>query len=199
MSATFTELSLLEELRSIAQLGLNYTRDSFDKERYERLLVLAVREYARLSDLTPSLVIERFRSELGHVTPKVGVNGAIFDDSGRMFLAQRSDDLKWELPGGWADLNESPRAALIREFQEELSLEITAGDLIEVVHRLPGDFSQPHTTYHLIFRCKIVNGEPRQSSETLNFGYFSEGDSIDWHCDHEIMAAHAWRFEQKKR
>ena len=39
-------LDLLDELRAIAQLGINYSKDPFDLERYNKLLQLATAGYA---------------------------------------------------------------------------------------------------------------------------------------------------------
>ena len=72
----------LEEIRAIAQTGLAYTENPSDRERYEKLLALVVTEYSKLSGLTSEEVVERFRNELGYVTPKLAVDAAIFSDPG---------------------------------------------------------------------------------------------------------------------
>ena len=43
--------SLLDSLRGIARDGLHYTQDPFDRERYERLLDLAVQTYTELLEV----------------------------------------------------------------------------------------------------------------------------------------------------
>ena len=76
-------LKILEEIRAIAQLGLNYSGNVYDRERYERLLAIACSEYASLSELPLEVVTKRFRDELGYITPKVGVSAAIFNPQKR--------------------------------------------------------------------------------------------------------------------
>ena len=88
-------LSLLDELRSIAQLGLNYSKDNYDRERYERLVELASHEYEALSGIPAGEIEKRFRKELGYITPKVGVSASIFDDKGYQLLVKRTDDFSW--------------------------------------------------------------------------------------------------------
>lgn len=40
------KLTFLEQLRAITQLGLNYSRDPYDQQRYQQLLELALQGYA---------------------------------------------------------------------------------------------------------------------------------------------------------
>lgn len=51
-------LKILEEIRAIAQLGLNYSTDVYDRARYERLLGIASSEYASMSNLPPEVITE---------------------------------------------------------------------------------------------------------------------------------------------
>jgi len=52
------------------------------------------------------------------VTPKVEVRGAAFRD-GRVLLVRETADGRWTLPGGWADVNESPSEAIEKEIAQE--------------------------------------------------------------------------------
>ncbi len=85
-------LTLLDELQSMAKNGLHYTRDDYDRARYTRLLELASMSYGAALDLPPESVRQRLGAELGHITPKVGADGAIFADNGCLLLMQRADD-----------------------------------------------------------------------------------------------------------
>ncbi|MGV8984463.1 NUDIX hydrolase N-terminal domain-containing protein [Clostridium sp.] len=85
-------LLLLEQIRSIAQLGLCYTKDLYDHERYENLLELASNEYSQICNIEEKIIVERFKKELGYITPKVGVNGVIISQEGKILLERRADD-----------------------------------------------------------------------------------------------------------
>ena len=115
-------LPLLDELQTIARTGLNFTESPYDRERYERLLQLAVEYYGQALDLPPADVRERLAQELGYITPKVGAEAAIFDEEERILLVQRSDDQRWCLPCGWVDPNETPAQVAVRETREEVGL-----------------------------------------------------------------------------
>jgi 8-oxo-dGTP pyrophosphatase MutT (NUDIX family) len=185
---------LLEEIRAIAQLGLNYSTDVYDRERYERLLSIASSEYASLSDLSPEVISDRFRAELGYITPKVGVSAAIFNSQAEILLVRRTDDLSWCLPCGWAEVNETPQQSLVREVLEETGLEVEVKDLIRLGTRMPGDFGVPHTTYHLEFWCEILAGTLAESPETTDVGFYPINLERQWHRDHQTEALAALKF-----
>jgi len=197
------KLDFLEELRAIAKLGLNYTKDSYDRERYKRLLQLSATQYSELSGLSADVVQDRFKQDLGHITPKVGVNGAIFSDSGQLLLTRRADDNLWELPGGWVEVCESPQQALSREMKEEIGLEVEIKHCMDVFARMPGLFGQPHTSCHLLFHCISRSAKGREyvlNDEVVDIGYFDLDSDIDWHRDHEEMAiiASNWWLKQNR-
>ena len=185
---------ILEEIRAIAQLGLNYSSDVYDRERYERLLTIVSSEYASLSDLPPEIIAQRFRAELGYITPKVGVSAAIFNPKGEILLVRRTDDLTWCLPCGWAEVNETPQQSLVREVMEETGLKVRVENLIRLGTRMPGDFGLPHTTYHLEFYCQILEGTFTESHETTDVGFYPVNEQRNWHLDHQLEAIAALEF-----
>lgn len=136
-------LALLDELRVLAQNGLEHTDDPYDRERYERILTLTSEWYGRSVDLPPAEVRSRFAAEVGHVTPKVGADAAVFDADGRILLQRRADDGTWGLPGGFVDPDESPEETAVREAREETGLAVEPVELVDVYTRKPGEYG-PH-------------------------------------------------------
>ncbi len=189
---------LLDELRSIAQLGLNYSKDPYDRERYERLMDLASRQYELLCDVPSQEIKARFGKELGYITPKVGVSASIFNSSGQQLLVRRTDDLSWCLPCGWAEVGESPQESLRREVLEETGLMVEVCDQIRLGTRKPGDFNLPHASYHLQFHCVIIAGVIRESHETTDIGYYDISKVENWHLDHEVEAKTAQAYWSKE-
>ena len=112
-------LALLDELRIVAQNGLEYADNPYDQERYERILELTAEWYGRSVDLPSTEVQARFAEEVGIITPKVSADAAVFDDDGRILLQLRADDTSWCLPGGYTKPNESPQETAVRETREE--------------------------------------------------------------------------------
>lgn len=107
----------------------------------------------------------------------VGVGAIIVDRVGRIFLARRGPKAKneqglWEFPGGSVEFGETLAAALQREMYEEYGIEISVGELLDVVdHILPRE--QQHWVSPT-FICEIVAGESqiREPEKCTEIGWF---------------------------
>jgi ADP-ribose pyrophosphatase YjhB (NUDIX family) len=187
-------LKFLEELRAIAHMGLNYTKDPYDRERYNRLLQLAAQEYSPLAGIEPDHVVKQFKKELGYITPKIGVDAAIFSEDGKILFVKRADDHRWCMPCGWAEVNETPIDSVKREVREETGLIIEVGQLIDIFWRLPGEFDQPHTAYFLLFHCIETGGELTTTAEALEVAYYHPPHIQNWHRDHKKRADRAYQY-----
>jgi ADP-ribose pyrophosphatase YjhB (NUDIX family) len=169
-------LAIGRELRAIAQIGLEFSRDSFDRGRYERIRELAASLLAQGSGAEPDAVLDLFRRDVGYATPKVDVRGAAFRD-GRVLMVQEISDGGWTLPGGWADVNQTPAECVVREIAEESGFQARAVKLA-AVH----DYRKRHrprhidSIYKLFFICELIGGEARASNETSAVAFFSRHD-----------------------
>jgi ADP-ribose pyrophosphatase YjhB (NUDIX family) len=66
----------------------------------------------------------------------VDVRGAVFRNDGSILLVREIADAgRWTLPGGWADVNESPSECVIREVREESGFEVAIRKLAAVYDR----------------------------------------------------------------
>ncbi|MGI4801101.1 MAG: NUDIX hydrolase, partial [Janthinobacterium lividum] len=109
-------LTWTRELQAIAQTGLAFVRDPYDRERYEMLRTLASRIMAAHTASSVRRIEELFAGETGYATPKVDVRGAAFDESGRMLMVREVADAgRWTLPGGWADVNLTAAENVVKE------------------------------------------------------------------------------------
>jgi ADP-ribose pyrophosphatase YjhB (NUDIX family) len=185
--------ALLEELQAIARNGLHYATNSYDTERYQRLLDLVTARYAALLDIPELDVQRRFAAELGQITPKVGADAAIFDDEGHILLQLRADDWRWCLPCGWVEANESPAEAAVREAREETGLEVRVLELVDVFTRKASAEYGPHTMVAVTYLCDVIGGTLRRSHEGLDLRYWAIDDVPVWHYNHReyAIAAHA--------
>jgi ADP-ribose pyrophosphatase YjhB (NUDIX family) len=160
-----------QEIFSLSQAGLTYSGNEFDIERYKRLQQITAEMIASQSLLEKEAVLESFSMQAGYVTPKVDVRGAVVHE-GRILLIQERADGMWAMPGGWADLGNSPASVAEREVWEESGFRVRAEKVVAV---LDANRIEPFEFYHaykIIFLCRLLEGEPRTSHETLAVEFF---------------------------
>ena len=119
------------ELQSLAQAGLTYGKDIYDKERYERIRDISAEIVSNYTDIEIEKVKDLFCNEVGYQTPKLDTRAAIFEE-GKILLV-RENNGKWSLPGGWVDVNVSVKENTIKEVKEESGLDVSADKIIAAV------------------------------------------------------------------
>jgi ADP-ribose pyrophosphatase YjhB (NUDIX family) len=169
-------LEWARKLQALAQTGLTYTANHFDVERYESIRALAAEMMAVHVQTEVQTVHTLLASEAGHATPKIDVRGVVFSDTRLLLVKERQDSL-WTLPGGWADVNESPSEAVLREVLEESGYQTRAVKLLALYDRRK--HAHPPHLYHiykLFFQCELLGGTPTPSPETKEVGFFPEAE-----------------------
>ncbi len=164
-------LDWAREIFSLSQSGLTYSGNPYDIERYKRLQEITAEIIAAQSAIAKESALESFSMQAGYITPKVDVRGAVVQD-GKILLIQEKADGKWAMPGGWADLGNSPASVAEREVLEESGFHVKAEKVVAV---LDANRIEPFEFYHaykIIFLCKLLGGEPRTSYETLAVDFF---------------------------
>ena len=92
-------LQWARKVQAIAQNGLTFTKDPFDRERYEQLQQLVATILSSEVGISPGQLQGLWVGDEGYATPKVDVRGAVFDQDKVLLVRERSDG-KWTLPGG---------------------------------------------------------------------------------------------------
>lgn len=161
------------ELQAIAQTGLTYTENQYDIERYRAVERLAAAMMAAGSDAAVERIVGLFAGQSGYATPKVDVRGAVIRD-GEILLIREASDGRWALPGGWADVNQSPAECVEREILEESGYQARAVKLAGVWDRSRHGHHPPlpFYVYKLFFLCDLVGGAARPSHETTEVAFF---------------------------
>ncbi|OGV27867.1 MAG: NUDIX hydrolase [Legionellales bacterium RIFCSPHIGHO2_12_FULL_37_14] len=173
MPASKKLLNWISEIQSIAQCGLAFTKDPFDEERFQRLRELAAELAAECSDLSLAEINHIFSLEKGYATPKVDMRAFALKGNKLLLVKERSDGL-WTLPGGWADVNESPSEAIRRETKEESGFDVEVIRIIAFWDKLKHDHPPewPHA-YKCFFHCNILAGKPEQNLEISEIDFFA--------------------------
>lgn len=179
MKKTPEWLRWAKELQALSQTGLHFAEISYDRERYQRVAQIAAEIVAAHTSLAVGEVLSLNRREFGYATPKVDVRGVVFH-KGRILLVQEAMDAgRWTVPGGWADVTETPSEAAEREVLEESGLRTKATKLLAVYdrERQGHEPSFPYHVYKVVFHCEWLSGSLRSDgSETTGAEFFTEED-----------------------
>ena len=169
-------LTWARELQALAQNGLAYAQSPFDVERYAAVRRIAVEMMAAQTGADAAALQDLFDGESGYATPKVDVRGVVFRDGRILLVRERSDGL-WSLPGGWADVNESPSEVAEREVWEESGYRTRAVKLLAVWDRSRhGHPPHAFSIYKVALRCELLAGAPASSVETDGAAFFAPDD-----------------------
>lgn len=160
------------EIQSIAQCGLTYTKDLYDKERYEKLRDIAAEMLSHKSDIPVDKVKSLFCNEKGYQTPKLDTRAAIFKDE-KILLVHEVNG-KWSLPGGWVDVLESIESNTIKEVKEESGLDIITKKIVAIQDRNKHNTPiYPYGVCKVFVECEVIGGAFIENIETTEIGYFS--------------------------
>jgi ADP-ribose pyrophosphatase YjhB (NUDIX family) len=163
------------EIYSLSQAGITYSQNPYDIERYKRLQQITAEMIESQSEMDKEAILESFAMQAGYITPKVDVRGAVVRDRKVLLIQERADG-KWAMPGGWADLGDSPASVAEREVWEESGFRVRAEKVVAVIDANRIEPMEFYHAYKLIFLCSLLDGEPRTSYETLAVDFFDLND-----------------------
>jgi 8-oxo-dGTP diphosphatase len=102
---------------------------------------------------------------------RVAVAAMIFDGQGRVLLFKHTyRKFEWGIPAGSLEHREQPERAIVREVFEETSMQV------DVQKLLLAESSRDDHHISLIYLCRIISGEFRESNEISEIRYFALND-----------------------
>jgi ADP-ribose pyrophosphatase YjhB (NUDIX family) len=166
----------------MSQTGLHFAQDQHDQGRYRRLGEIAAEILTAHTTLSIEEILRLNMREFGYATPKVDVRGVVFREQRILLVQEALDAGRWTVPGGWADVNETPSEAVEREVYEESGLRTKATQLLSLCDReRQGHYPPfPYHVYKVAFRCEWVSGSLQSDgSETTGADFFGEEELPD--------------------
>ena len=175
-----TVLDWAQKLQSIAQTGLAYDPQPYDRQRYEQILDIAVAMLEANSDSDAAAIRALFDAQIGYATPKTDVRGVVFRVGKLLVVQEKMVENRWTLPGGCADVGDAPSAAAVREIREETGYSSRAVKLLALYDR--NKHGHPPYIFHAykaFFQCELTDPERHpdpHNIETGDVGFFSEDE-----------------------
>ncbi len=163
-------------IQSIAQAGLQYGKDKYDRERYEELRKIAAEMVCLKTDIPMEKVQDLFCNESGYQTPKIDTRAAVFVN-GKILLVHENNGT-WSLPGGCCDVDQSVASNTEKEVRKETRLIVKAERLIAVQDwRKHNVRNYAYGVVKIFVLCEYESGEFLDNIETTETGFFDR-DSI---------------------
>lgn len=169
-------LDWAKQLQSIAQVGLTYSKDVYDLERFELIRQISIEMLSEKTGLGIGEIKNLFANETGYATPKVDIRAVVFRDN-KILMVREKMEGDWSLPGGWADIGLTPTEVAIKEVKEESGFDVKFTKLLAVLdkkcHPHP---PSPFHVYKMFIRCEIIGGHAMTGIETSEVAFFSENE-----------------------
>ena len=166
------------KLQSLAQAGLYYTNNEFERERYREIREIACEILNCHSSIDIDEIHTYFTAETGYQTPKMDSRSVCFRD-GKILLVQEKNGL-WAIPGGWIDVDKKLSENLIKEAQEEAGA-VVEPDFVIALHDWKSHINikfnhLPFQICKIFVMCKFKEMDFKPNSETLQAGFFDRNN-----------------------
>ena len=158
----------LVKIQAIAKIGLLHSSDPY-----------ALINYKEINDLSKKMLEEFMEIDFNrpnyfardvYPTPNISVRALVFNNKGHLLFVQEADSKKYSLPGGWVDLYQSPKEAIIEEVLDEAGIGVAIERLIGVLDHT--NFTSGTPEFVLAFLCIPTNVKQKHGHETISASYF---------------------------
>ncbi|TLG73901.1 NUDIX hydrolase N-terminal domain-containing protein [Culicoidibacter larvae] len=161
----------IKKVQAIAQIGQSFTTDEYARENYEELEKLSheiLEAYTGVEQVRPNIY-----ADYKYPTAQTSVRTLVINDTNQLLLVQEKDSGLWSPPGGWCDVDTTPRQAAVKEVFEESGYAVEIKQFLAVFdHRLYLDRPSFFSTHQYVFAARVIGGEPVPNHETLAVEWF---------------------------
>lgn len=161
----------LQRMIALTDTGLTFTKDPFDRERYEDLRSLLSEMLNQVSDLDADEVAELLKPTSAYATPLMDVRAWIVEDE-KICLVRGQGENDWALPGGFGEVGYSPTENILKEIEEETGFKAKVEKLLAVFDT--NRFQLQSKQYaKFVFECKLLAGQFQENQEIADLQFFA--------------------------
>ena len=161
----------LQRMIALTDTGLTFTKDPFDRERYEDLRSLLSEMLNQVSDLDADEVAELLKPTSAYATPLMDVRAWIVEDE-KICLVRGQGENDWALPGGFGEVGYSPTENILKEIEEETGFKAKVERLLAVFDT--NRFQLQSKQYaKFVFECKLLDGQFQKNQEIADLQFFA--------------------------
>lgn len=159
------------KVQSISKIGLIYSKDPYALTNYQELNDLSTKfleDFLEVKFDRPNY----FQRDI-YPTPNISVRTIIFnEDKSKVLMVREAALQAYSLPGGWADLYDSPSQTAKNECKQEAGAEIEIIRLVGLTSRTPFKAPTSIPEYVAIFEAKLTKLNKEHEYETDDVGFF---------------------------
>ena len=160
----------LQRMLAITDTGLTYTKDPFDRERYEDLRQILWSVLQDQTELDQEELTAILKPTGSYATPLMDVRAWIVQDQ-KICLVRGQGEDTWALPGGFGEVGYSPKENIRKEIQEETGFFAEVGSLLAVFDT--NRFQMQSKQYaKFVFDCRLLDGDFQENQEVAELGFF---------------------------
>ena len=161
----------LQRMIAVTDTGLTFTKDPFDRERYEDLRSLLSKMLNQGLDIDSEEVAEVMTPTSAYATPLMDVRAWIVEDE-KICLVRGQGENDWALPGGFGEVGYSPTENILKEIEEETGFKAKVEKLLAVFDT--NRFQLQSKQYaKFVFECKLLNGQFQENQEIADLQFFA--------------------------
>lgn len=160
----------IQRMLAITDTGLTYTKDPYDRERYEDLRQILSSLLQDQTDLDQEELTAILKPTGSYATPLMDVRAWIVQDQ-KICLVRGQGEDTWALPGGFGEVGYSPKENIRKEIQEETGFTSEVGSLLAVFDT--NRFQLQNKQYaKFVFDCQLLDGQFQANQEVAELAFF---------------------------
>ena len=160
----------IQRMLAITDTGLTYSKDPYDRERYENLRQILWSVLQDQTELDQEELTAILKPTGSYATPLMDVRAWIVQNQ-KICLVRGQGEDTWALPGGFGEVGYSPKENIRKEVQEETGFSAEVGPLLAVFDT--NRFQLQNKQYaKFVFHCQLLDGQFQENQEIAELEFF---------------------------